>query len=208
MPPKRRLLFGIPPGQWFAVSVIIVLLYAILYPVYGPHPQIIRRIGCQSNLKQLGLAYVQYEQDADGIFPSGLNAAGNGWAGQLYPYARTTYIYRCPDDSAEIPFISYAENQNIVRQKLANLPDPHSTVALYGFTTLNCDPTKAETVSATGLNAPQNSTRHSRSQSPFGLNFLLADGHVKYLSPGQVSNGASAVPPTHIEGYSATFAVK
>lgn len=207
MTPKRRLFFGIPPGQWLAVFAIIAIMYAILFPVFQ---HVRRRSGpsCMSSMKQIGLALAQYEQGYDSVYPSGCNTAGNGWAGQLYPYARFTYAYRCPDDSAEAPFVSYAENQNIAGQYAGSLTNPAGTVMLYEFTTLNCDPSKAETISATGLSAPQDSTRHSRPQSPFGLNFLLADGHVKYLTPGQVSGGANAVPPTHKAGYLATFAAK
>ena len=207
MKPKRRLLFGIPIGQWLAVFVIVALMYAILFPVFqkvhehsGP--------GCASNMKQLGLAFIQYTQDADGSFPPGVNAAGSGWAGQLYPYARSQYVYRCPNDDHDGLFISYAENRNIARQNYEKFTNPAGTITLYEFTTLNCDPSKPETVSATGLNAPQDSTRHSRPQSPFGLNFGFADGHVKYLTPGQVSGGSNAISPTHKGKYLATFAVR
>ncbi len=207
MTPKRRPLFGIPPGQWFTVFAIIILVYAILYPVFHQMPHG-NRSACQSNLKQLGLALIQYEQDADENFPSGVNAGGNGWAGQLYPFTKSTGVYKCSDDPHDGSFISYAENRNVVKQYAGNFLDPQGTVALYEFTTLNCDPSKPETISATGLSAPQNNNRHSSPQSPFGLNFLLADGHVKYLTPRQVSGGASAVPPTHKGNYLATFAVK
>ena len=159
-------------------------------------------------MKQLGLALDQYEQNYSFTAPSGMNAAGNGWAGQLYPYVKSQRVYRCPNDGHDGAFISYAENQNIARQHYGNFTDPVGTVAFYEFTTLNCDPSKPEAVSATGLNAPQDSTRHSRPQDPFGLNFGFADGHVKYLTPGQVSGGADAVPPTHKGNYLATYAVK
>ena len=181
-------------------------MYAILYPVFQQNPHIDRRVGCQSNLKQIGLAYVQYEQDYDAALPPGVNAKGNGWAEQLYMYIKSSNVYRCPEDAHDNSFISYAENQNIARTRLYDFVDPPGTVALYEFTTLNCAPSKLETVSATGLNAPQNSPRHN--SQTFALNFLLADGHVKHLSPGQVSGGANAVPPTRKGGYLATFAVK
>ena len=207
MLPKRRLLFGIPPGQWLAVSAIAALMYAILYPVFqkvhehsGP--------GCSSNMRELGQALAQYEQDTNGILPSGVNTAGNDWAGQIYNFIPSKRTYRCRDDDHDGSYISYAENRNLVGQLYGNLTAPAGTVALYEFTTLGCDPSQPETVSATGLSAPQNSIRHSSPQSSFGLDFLLADSHVKYLTPGQVSGGANAVPPTRKGNYLATFAVK
>lgn len=206
MTPKRRPLFGIPPRQWFAVFAVIVLMYAILFPVFQKVHEGNGRDYCQSNLKQLGLALIQYEQDADETYPPGINTAGNGWGGQIYYFIKSTGIYKCPKDAQEGNFISYAENQNTVKQSVSNFADPRGTVALYEFTTLNCDPSQPETISTTGLSAPQNSARHD--SQTFGLNFLFVDGHVKRLTPGQVSGGANAVPPTHRGSYLATFAVK
>ena len=175
--PKRRLLFEVPPGQWLAVFAIVAFMYAILFPVFqkvheysGP--------GCSSNMRELGQALAQYEQDTNGMLPPGVNTAGNGWAGQIYSFIPSKRTYRCRDDDHDDSYISYAENKNIAGQHIGSFSNPAGTVALYEFTTLNCDPSKPEAVSATGLSAPQNSTRHSSPQSPFGLNFLLADGHV------------------------------
>ena len=161
-------------------------------------------------MKQIDLALTQYMQDNDEVLPSGVNAAGNGWAGALYPFTKSTGVYCCPDDPSQLPFISYAENQNLVRQKLVTFSDPAATVAFYETTTLNCDPSLPETVSATGISAPQNSTRHENPQIPFGLNFAAVDGHVRYAAPGKVSGGPNAVPAQSISHgqYIETFAVK
>ena len=147
-------------------------------------------------MKQLGLAYVQYTQDADEKYPQGVNAAGGGWAGKLYPFIKTTGVYRCPEETAGTPSVSYAQNQNLTGQPLAALASPAATVELYEFTTPNCDPSTPEAKSATGLSAPQNSTRHD--SQTFALNFLAADGHVKRLTPTQVSSGLGALPTRKI----------
>ena len=195
-----------PVTQIVAVTCIVALVAAILFPVFqkvheysGP--------GCSSNMKQLGLAYAQYEQNNDNIYPSGTTAAGNGWAGQLYPYIKSTRTYHCQNDAHDGPFISYAENRNLVGIRVKVLTNPAATVELYEFSTLNCDPSTPETVSATGLSAPQDSTRHT---SDFGLNFLMADGGTKWLLPAQVSNGQGAVSPKMLPSGKMvrTFAVK
>ena len=204
--PRRRSLFGVPPGQWLAVFVIVTLVYAILYPVFQKVEKNTRDYRCLPNMKQLGLAYAEYEQDSDFAIPPGRNSAGDGWAGQIYFYAPYNSIYQCPDDLHVAPYISYAENRSIAKQHVGDFTNPARTVALYEFTTLNCDPSKPEAVSAAGLSAPQDSTRHD--DKTFGLNFGFADGHAKYLTPGQVSGGANAVPPTHKGKYLATFAIK
>lgn len=161
-------------------------------------------------MKQLGLAMTQYEQDADGTFPAGINSAGNGWAGEIYPFVKSLEVYHCPDDPEEGKFISYAENQNLVKQNSANLPASAATVALYETTTLNCDPATADTISTTGLSAPQDSKRHDQPNFPNVLNFAFADGHVKYLTPEKVSGGPNAVRAKMLPqgAYVGTFAIK
>ena len=190
------------------VLCIIAIVTAILFPVFQrPHDNI-HRASCQSDLKQLGLALIQYTQDFDEKMPMGVNPSGNGWAGQLYPYTKSTGVYKCPDDPAQGNYISYAENKRLVSQSIATFAVPAATVELYELSTLNCNPSTLENVSATGLSAPQDSTRHD--SATFALYYLAADGHVKWLKPGQVSNGLNAVPPKQAEsqGYVLTFAIK
>ena len=209
MPPRSRA--GVTFMEVVIALAIIAFVAAVLFPVFQkvrerPHNS------CQSDMKQLGLAMTQYTQDADENFPAGANTAGNGWAGELYPFVKSTSVYHCPDDAAEGKFISYAENRNLVKQNSAKLTNPTATVVLYEFTTLNCDPSTAETVSATGLSAPQDSKRHDSPSFPYALNFLSADGHVRFLAPLQVSGGPHAVGtkglPQGPGGPVETFAVK
>ena len=200
-----------PFVQALVVLCIIAFMTAILFPVFQKvHESNGPRRSCTSNLAQLGLALTQYTQDSDNMLPSGMNTAGNGWAGSLYPFIQSTSTYHCPDDPSNPPSISYAENRNIVRQPLARCPNPNSTVAFYEATTLNCDPSHRETVSLTGLMAPQDSTRHASVKSPFGLYFLFLDDHAKYLAPNQVSSGPNAVSiqPVSQGALEATFALK
>ena len=176
-------------GQIAAALCFIGIIAAILFPVFQKVHEGSHR-SCASNMKQLGLAFIQYTQDADEKYPQGVNAAGNGWAGQIYPFIKSTDVYHCPDDPHDGKFISYAENQNLVGQSVAVLNNPAATVALYELTTLDCDPSALETNSATGLSAPQDSTRHDN--HTYTLNFGTADGHVRLLRPWQVSAGGNA----------------
>lgn len=199
-----------PVGQVLVVLCIIAFMTAILFPVFqkvhegrsGPY--------CPSNMKQVMLALTQYVQDNDNVLPAGVNSAGNGWAGEVYPFIKSAAAYHCPNDTSQAPFISYAENRNLVKQHLVNFTDPAATVALYETTTLNCDPAQLETISTTGIEAPQNSTRHESPQSPHGLYFAALDSHVKYLVPSQVSGGPQAVSVKQMPGgiYQETFALK
>ena len=188
---KPNLRYGVTIFEVLTAVCIVAVMAAILFPVFQKPRTGGHRSSCQSRLKQLGLAYTQYVQDSDEKYPQGVNGAGNGWAGQIYPFAKNADIYRCPDEPAEGHVVSYAQNQNLTGQSLAILNAPADTVELYEFTTPNCNPSTPETESATGLSAPQNSTRHD--PQTFALNFLAADGHVKRLMPTQVSSGPGAL---------------
>ena len=51
--------------ELLVVIAIIAILAAILFPVFARARENARRASCQSNLKQLGLAIMQYVQDYD-----------------------------------------------------------------------------------------------------------------------------------------------
>jgi prepilin-type N-terminal cleavage/methylation domain-containing protein len=55
--------------ELLVVIAIIAILAAILFPVFARARENARRASCQSNLKQLGLAVMQYAQDYDEYYP-------------------------------------------------------------------------------------------------------------------------------------------
>ena len=113
--PSRR---GFTLIELLVVIAIIAILAAILFPVFAKAREKARQITCDSNMKQMGLGFLQYQQDNDERFmPS--DYYGQGWAGDVYPYEKSGGIYGCPDDPTSVSTagdskVSYAANTNIV----------------------------------------------------------------------------------------------
>ncbi len=96
---KRR--SGFTLIELLVVIAIIAILAAILFPVFAQAREKARAISCLSNEKQIGLGVIQYAQDYDEKNPGGLNGygGGSGYAGQIYPYVKSTQVFKCPSDS-------------------------------------------------------------------------------------------------------------
>jgi len=94
----RKSTAGFTLIELLVVIAIISVLAAILFPVFAKVREKARQISCASNMKQLGLAFVQYSDDYDGSYPVGPGHRGGGWAGAIYPYVKSVGVYNCPDD--------------------------------------------------------------------------------------------------------------
>ena len=64
---RNRLRQGFTLIELLVVIAIIAILAAILFPVFAKAREKARQISCVSNMKQLGLAILQYQQDNDEI---------------------------------------------------------------------------------------------------------------------------------------------
>lgn len=63
--------------ELLVVIAIIAILAAILFPVFARAREKARQASCSSNLKQLGLAFIQYTQDYDERIVWGMPARTN-----------------------------------------------------------------------------------------------------------------------------------
>lgn len=97
--------------ELLVVIAIIAILAAILFPVFSKVRENARKTTCLSNEKQLGLAVLQYNQDADETYPplriddNGASTfGGNGhetdwwWSQAIYPFVKSENTYICPSN--------------------------------------------------------------------------------------------------------------
>ncbi len=87
--------------ELLVVIAIIAILAAILFPVFARARENARRSSCQSNLKQLGLAVMQYTQDYDETFPlANYSGWDVPWPVTVQPYVKSLQVFQCPSDSS------------------------------------------------------------------------------------------------------------
>lgn len=190
---KKRL--GFTLIELLVVIAIIAILAAILFPVFAKAREKARQTSCLSNNKQLGLAFIQYVQDNDEEYPSSSNY-GAGWAGHIYPYVKSTGVYKCPDDSSnptypaftngQNPFVvSYVANRYVVNglgvpttpssaTNDASLQSPSNTVLLYEGDTSG-DGTVADNFCDSSIN-PGNDLNSLTGTGSHGLGTVAVNG--------------------------------
>jgi prepilin-type N-terminal cleavage/methylation domain-containing protein/prepilin-type processing-associated H-X9-DG protein len=131
-----------------SVIGILAVLTAILLPVFFSVRAKSRQATCASNMRQIGMALLQYAQDHDEQTPNAVKSfsriiipLNQGWGGRIYPYLKKNEVYQCPDDPTTAALdstgrqsypVSYGLNMNLRNQPhLASLNAPASTVLLF-----------------------------------------------------------------------------
>jgi len=125
--------------ELLVVIAIIALLAAILFPVFARARENARKSSCMSNLKQVGLGWMQYAQDYDeqvipytttgGSFPTGAPGwTAFAWNRSIQPYLKSIQVIRCPSE-ARNPDTSYGYNMTVGNngRSLADIPLPAQT---------------------------------------------------------------------------------
>lgn len=130
--------------ELLVVIAIIAILAAILFPVFARARENARRTSCMSNLKQLGLGFMQYTQDFDEQYPGMIMATYNnaltygipfGWADAMQPYIKSRQIFQCPSESTPIHqlptergYTDYWFNSRLGQKSLAAVQSPSLTI--------------------------------------------------------------------------------
>lgn len=115
---KRRIKFHLSRAftliELLVVIAIIAILASILFPVFAQAREKARQTACLSNMKQIGLAFMQYVQDYDEMFPHTFAQAetqsprdtkynsGRSWPLSIFPYVKNKQVFDCPTSPDEI----------------------------------------------------------------------------------------------------------
>ncbi len=184
--------------EFIVVVVIILILAAILFPVLarrGEHPT---RSSCQSNLKQIGLGFMQYVQDYNEKFPPARVTSSVGWADAVYPYIKSRQIFQCPaTPNSTQPLTDYFYNRLASRVVMDKFESPAQTILTgEGNDDAPTWASLSQLPPAWVKDEKSPAWRHLE-----GANYGFADGHVKWLKPSRVNSTFSD------RGY-ATFAIR
>ncbi|MEO7715580.1 MAG: DUF1559 domain-containing protein [Capsulimonas sp.] len=202
--------------ELLVVIAIIAILAAILFPVFAQAREKARQISCSSNLRQIGLAGMQYAQDYDEtLFPpqignytwygnNGINT--DQTVGLLQPYMKNIPILDCMDaagiskETSNVPtayglnMMIYLSTGQFTEATLAKFTSPSDTILLLDAAGYwNGALYRSTTVAWPSLKSPGAHGRHQGS-----ANILWCDGHVKAMKPVLLPTSSAAIKTNNI----------
>ena len=206
------------------VLFVICILAAFLFPVGSRSRESARRISCQSNLKQIGLGFMQYIRDYDEKFPLAYtddDGSGDynanfdrGWMENVQPYLKSTQIFQCPSEASDYfpPLratdywysapVEQVRNLAVVKHSAQTVlcgdgvAASSALVATHGAIAYSGD-APALKYNRDIWDVTEKTEGQGGRRHLDGLNFLFCDGHVKWLRPETVGAAkVSAGAPT------------
>lgn len=155
------------------MMIFVLIIGAILFPVFASARFKAREASCLSNIKQLDLGILMYAADHNNRLP---NAAT--WTQDIQPYVKNPALLHCADDTSGARS-SYAMNAVLSGADSNKLMDSASEVVLLYETNQPGDSPSGDASTV----AP----RHNG-----GSNYGFLDGHVKWANQPPPFGGAVA----------------
>lgn len=190
-PPQGSPQYPPPPKQKFPVwaivligcggcgVLVIAIMAAILFPVFAQAREKARQASCLSNMKQMSLGLLMYQQDYDERMPP-----AQSWMNVSVPYIKDEQVFHCPSVSTQNKQnYGYGFNSQLSQMTTEKLTKRNVNFAtmpmLYESSRLGRNEHDA-------LKSVVNPPRHGSNR---GNNFSYLDGHAKYKLGGQELNG-------------------
>lgn len=174
--------------ELLVVIAIIAILAAILFPVFAKVREKARQTACLSNLKQIGLALMQYSQDYDEMTPQAHSGQplpnwlpnDTSWRETIYPYVKSTGLYKCPSNPNNNVICFW---DTVANGGAANIPTSYS----------------ATEIDFTGGYMSDGTTSASGSPVILGGNVTLAmiDNPAQFIAIGEQRSGTSPELTVH-----------
>lgn len=197
--------------ELLVVIAIIAILAAILFPVFARARENARKSTCQSNLKQIGTAFLQYAQDYDERFPV-YNQSGVGAFVVASPYLKNTDVLVCPSSRQNTYGVNYtgvfnanmALSQVQVPSQCIMALDNGKSRALAGDPWTRFPPLAGDNAAQGHANddwawpdgnaTPTSGTLYTDTANPRhadGANCVFMDGHVKWYAIQKLTTPAA-----------------
>ena len=214
--------------ELLVVIAIIAVLAAMLFPVFASARKAAAKAGCQSNLRQIGMAFAMYVSDYSDCFPNTGDPylwMGRRWRWPLQPYLALAQK-RDPVDPAN-PNVSIAGGPGILFCPADAQAMQQWDGTSYGYSAaFYHTPAQIAAMTTTDLYSPSGPppmTQQvdavayptqkamaadwlSNHQSPplgwwsweGARNYLFVDGHVKFLQSGQLNAAGNGFPDINL----------
>jgi len=193
--------------ELLVVIAIIAILAAILFPVFAKAREKARQTSCLSNLKQMGVAWLQYAQDYDekvaccrvsSTYSGAVSGFYQDFPYLLMPYIKNNQVFDCPSTSyakytgtTSYNPASYQQNVRLGNEPLgsANRYAPVSLGTITSPATCPLQWDSANTNCEGWWVSNYLGIRHND-----GFNCSFCDGHSKWQTMQTALNTISAAP--------------
>jgi len=202
--------------ELLVVIAIIAILAAILFPVFAKAREKARQSSCSSNIKQLTLGFLQYNQDNDEKWdltgpipgmPRGTQVDNVcWWRFPIYPYVKNWQVYCCPNgirnaqnaaDSTNQFHFNYGYNSALNGRADADIKTPAELICFGDASHWNGDGCGGLSWAWSRVDRRPTGNACNASQQPnwvedctrhnAGSNLGFADGHVKWAAASNIA---------------------
>ncbi len=213
--------------ELLVVIAIIAILAAILFPVFERARAKAHQASCQSQLKQIGLAFLMYAQDYDELLPEGEGLfhradfpylptwdisydpypGKGGWAVYIAPYVKSVAVFDCPSGPTHNMNTGYKRSYGWNSEGTERcIPGVSGSLEYPAETHLVCDAAypylnrrgNTRAYLATWLGHSETNPKKRGDRHNGMHNVAYCDGHVKSLGRGDILKNAGGAANNNI----------